>query len=66
MNPVKRPKRQQSSIDRLPGDILEKFQELLRDPRVTGLEATARINRILKAEGHPERISKSAREPPTN
>lgn len=53
-------KNQQSSIDRLPPDILEKFQELLRDPRVTQLEATARINEILEADGSPERLSKSA------
>ena len=51
---------QQSSIDRLPEDILEKLQELLRDPRVSQLEATARINAILKEEDHPERVSKSA------
>jgi hypothetical protein len=53
-------KRQQSSIDRLPPDILEKFQELLRDPRVTQLQATAAINAILEADGHPDRLSKSA------
>ena len=52
--------RQQSAIDRLPDDIREKLQELLRDPRVTQLEATARINAILEDEGHPERLSKSA------
>ncbi|MBI9077427.1 MAG: DUF3486 family protein [Desulfatibacillum sp.] len=40
--------------------ILEQFQELLRDPRVTQLDATARINEILDAEGHPERLSKSS------
>ena len=51
---------QQSSIDRLPEDILEKLQELLRDPRVTQLQATARINAILKEEDLPERVSKSA------
>lgn len=50
----------QSSIERLPADILEKFQELLRDPRVTQLQATAKINKILEAEGHEERLSKSA------
>jgi hypothetical protein len=53
-------KRQQSSIDRLPDDVREQLQALLRDPRVTQLEATARINRILEADGHPERLSKSA------
>ncbi|MHB8808955.1 MAG: DUF3486 family protein [Desulfobulbaceae bacterium] len=51
---------QPSSVGRLPEDILDKFQALLRDPRVTQLEATARINEILAAEGHPERLSKSA------
>ncbi|MEW6670215.1 MAG: DUF3486 family protein [Thermodesulfobacteriota bacterium] len=55
-----RKKRQQSSIDRLPDDIREKLQELLRDPRVTDLEATARINAILDGTDHPERLSKSA------
>lgn len=49
-----------SSINRLPEDILEKLQELLRDPRVTQLEATARINEILEEEGHSERVTKSA------
>jgi len=53
-------KKQQSSIDRLPDDIREKLQELLRDPRVTQLDATARINAILEAEGHDDRLSKSA------
>jgi len=52
--------RQPSTIDRLPDDVREKLQELLRDPRVTQLEATARINEILEGEGHPERLSKSA------
>jgi hypothetical protein len=56
----KHTKHQQSSIDRLPEDIREKLQELLRDPRVTQLDATARINEILEAEGHPDRLSKSA------
>lgn len=49
-----------SSIDRLPPDILEKFQALLRDPRITQLQAVADINAILEREGHPERVSKSA------
>lgn len=49
-----------STIDRLPPDILEQLQALLRDPRVTQLEATAKINAILEADGHPERVSKSA------
>lgn len=49
-----------STVDRIPADIRAKLQELLADPRVTMLEATARINEILEAEGHPERLSKSA------
>ncbi|SHH33586.1 DUF3486 family protein [Desulfofustis glycolicus] len=49
-----------STIDRLPEDILERLQELLRDPRVTQLDATARINEILEADGRDERLSKSA------
>lgn len=53
-------KNQQSSIDRLPEDVRQKLYELLRDPRVTQLDATAKINEILEAEGHPERVSKSA------
>lgn len=51
---------QPSTINRLPEDVLEKLQELLRDPRVTQLEATARINEILEEEGHDDRLSKSA------
>lgn len=50
----------QSSIKTLPPDILERLHELLHDPRVTQLEATARINEILAAEGLPDRVSKSA------
>ena len=53
-------KQQQSSIDRLPDDIRTRLQELLRDPRVTQLAATAQINSILENEGHQERLSKSA------
>jgi len=50
----------QSTIDRLPPDILERLHELLRDPRCTQLDATMRINEILEKDGHPERVSKSA------
>ena len=50
---------QPSTITRLPEDILEKFHELLRDPRVTQLDATAKINEILRQEGL-EPVSKSA------
>lgn len=53
-------KRQQSSIDRLPEDIRERLQELLRDPRVTQLDAVREINTILSNEGDPNRVSKSA------
>ena len=49
-----------STIDRLPEDILRQLQQLLQDPRCTQLEATAKINEVLEAEGHPERVSKSA------
>ncbi|MFH1984133.1 MAG: DUF3486 family protein [Pseudomonadota bacterium] len=53
-------RRQPSTIDMLPEDIREKLQELLRDPRVTQLDATARINAVLEAEGHPDRVTKSS------
>lgn len=49
-----------SSIDRLPPDVLEKLHELLRDPRVTQLQATAEINEVLQRDGLPDRVSKSA------
>lgn len=48
-----------SSIEILPADILEQLQALLRDPRVSQLEATAEINAILEQQGH-ETVSKSA------
>lgn len=48
-----------STIDQLPPDILEQLQALLRDPRVTQLDATARINAILAEKGE-EPVSKSA------
>lgn len=49
-----------SSISQLPADVLEQLQELLRDPRVSQLEATAQINKILQQDGHADRVSKSA------
>lgn len=49
-----------SSIDKLPLDILEQLQALLRDPRVTQLQATDEINAILENQGHDESVSKSA------
>lgn len=52
--------RQPSSIDLLPAEIKEQLQELLRDPRCSQLQATAKINAILEAEGHDDRLSKSS------
>lgn len=49
-----------STINQLPADILEQLQALLRDPRVTQMDATAEINAILERQGHEDRISKSA------
>lgn len=48
-----------STIKTLPADILEQLQALLRDPRVTQLDATQRINAILVEQGQ-EPVSKSA------
>jgi hypothetical protein len=48
-----------STITSLPPDILEQLQALLRDPRVTQLDATRRINAILTEQGQ-EPVSKSA------
>lgn len=48
-----------STIEKLPQDILESLQELLRDPRVNQLDATAKINAILETQG-AEPVSKSA------
>ncbi len=49
-----------SSVEQLPPDILEQLQALLRDPRVSQLQATARINDVLGEHGHDGRVSKSA------
>lgn len=49
-----------STIERLPPDILDQLHALLRDPRVTQLDATARINVILEEEGHEDRVTKSS------
>lgn len=49
-----------SNVEKLPDDIREKLQELLRDPRVTQMEVAERINAILEEEGHEERVSKSS------
>lgn len=48
-----------STIDQMPPDLLDKLQELLRDPRITQLSATQQINSILEQHGH-EPVSKSA------
>jgi len=48
-----------STIKTLPADILEQLQALLRDPRVTQLDATAKINAILAEQGQAP-VSKSA------
>lgn len=48
-----------STIKTLPPDILKQLQALLRDPRVTQLDATARINAILTEQGQ-EPVTKSA------
>ena len=53
-------RRQPSTIEQLPPDILERLQEALRDPRATQLGITAQINELLEAAGHEERVSKSA------
>lgn len=49
-----------STIEALPPDILQQLQELLRDPRVTQMEATHRINAILGEQDADTQISKSA------
>ena len=49
-----------STIDRLPEDIKLELQRLLQNPRITQLDVTARINEILEADGHPERVTKSS------
>lgn len=54
------PRHQPSTIDMLPPDVKEKLQELLRDPRVTQLAATEKINKVLAEEGHEERVTKSS------
>lgn len=48
-----------SSIEKMPPEILEQLQALLRDPRVSQLEATHQINQVLEEVGE-EIVSKSA------
>jgi hypothetical protein len=54
------PTEHQSSIDRLPDNIRERLQDLLRDPHITQKAAREKINAILDETDHPERLSKSA------
>lgn len=49
-----------SSIDLLPDEIRDALHALLRDPAVTQLEATKRVNALLDAEGSEVELSKSA------
>jgi hypothetical protein len=50
-----------STIQQLPPDILEQLHELLRDPRVTQMEATREINELLASLGMEDKqVSKSA------
>ena len=49
-----------SSIDLLPDEIRDALHELLRDPAVGQVEAAQRVNALLEAEGHDQRVSKSA------
>jgi len=53
-------KQQQSSVDRLPEDIRDKLNELLRDPRVTQLTAVRKINAILEEEAEAGRLPDDA------
>lgn len=51
----------QSSIDLLPGEIRQALNDLLRDPAVSQLEATNRLNQLLENEGKDDlKVSKSA------
>lgn len=50
----------QSSIDKLPEEFRDALNELLRDPRVTQLDAAHRVNKMLEQSGEEERVSKSA------
>jgi len=49
-----------STVEQMPVEILEQLQALLRDPRVTQLEATEQINAIIERTQVGETISKSA------
>lgn len=60
MTEPERQRNRSSSVEQLPPDILEQLQALLRDPRVTQLDATRQINVILEQQGAEDRVSKSA------
>jgi hypothetical protein len=47
-------------VELLPPDIKARLQDLLRDPRVSQLEVTRRINDLLEDRGEDLRLSKSA------
>jgi len=49
-----------SSIDLLPYEFREKLNALLRDPRVSQLEAAAAVNKMLATADEQMRVSKSA------
>lgn len=49
-----------SSIDQLPPEIRDALHELLRDPAISQLEATQKVNALLEAEQLDTRVSKSA------
>lgn len=49
-----------SSIDQLPPAIRDALHALLRDPAVSQLDATKKVNALLEAEQHELRVSKSA------
>jgi hypothetical protein len=54
-------KDRKSSIEQLPPEFLEKFQEMLGDPRINQLEVTRRINELLVEAGMEDKqVSKSA------
>lgn len=49
-----------SGIDLLGDEFRAALQALLRDPRVSQLDATLRVNTLLEEAGREERVSKSA------
>ncbi len=49
-----------SSIDKLPPAFRDTLNDLLRDPRVSQIEAAEQLNAMLADNDLPERVSKSA------